>query len=607
MSDSTKDADAAFAEELVDEALDRLHESIAEMLNIAVAKHGAGNLDEAEQLYRAILQSQPNNADAIHLLGVVAHQKGDHENAVQLIEQAIMVTPNNPDMLNNLGSVYQAMLNLPKAVETFETALRAVPDHVVSLYALGTTRSMQGDFIAARQLLERALEISPDHIDARLNLGNVLGKLGDTEAALAEFDKAIAARPDFVSAHNNRANALKNLGRLDEAKAAINVALGLQPNSAAPLINLGLIHLRAGEVNLGIDALQKALVIEPNNIDAHNNMGVACRDAGECKQAITHFDHVLETIPGHGDAHWNKSMALLVSGDLENGWPEYEWRWTRPEYQALRPTFPVDVWSGDDLTGKRIFINSEQGLGDTLQFIRYAKVLADKGAIVVAGTQPPLTSLISRTPGVTEVVPIGGEVPAVDCFQSLLTLPLLLKTTPETIPAETPYLFVDPEKTAAWASKLANAAGLKVGIAWRGNPKHPHNYRRSASVEAFAPLAGLDGVQLINLQIDASDQEKSMLPGLLDLTDQIADMDDTAALVANLDVVVGVDTAVVHLAGGMAKPVFNLIPTVPDWRWLLDRTDSPWYPSMTVYRQSTAGDWAEVISRVSNDLSAKAS
>jgi len=402
-------------------------------------------------------------------------------------------------------------------------------------------------------------------------LGWVLQESGRAAEAEAEYRRAIALDPDYASAHHNLGNSLRSLGRPAEA----------------------------------LEAYRRALEIEPGHRRAHEGLGRALRALGALDPSIAAFEKQLALAPEDPGSRLNLALTLLLAGDFAAGWPHYEYRSPPPavEESAGAP------WDGGELAGRTILLRAEQGLGDTIQFVRYGALVEARGGRVVLEAPPALARLCRTAPGVERVIADGEARPASDRQARLVSLPYLLGTTLDSIPASVPYLAAEPELVAAWRSRLAGSAGLKVGIAWQGNPRLLSSLDRSVPLAALARLGRVPGVRLISLQKHDGREQIAELPGDVRLEDHSAEIDegpdafvDTAAVMASLDLVVSVDTAVTHLAGALGRPVWLLIKQMPDWRWLLRREDSPWYPTMRLFRQARHGDWAGVVERVAADL-----
>lgn len=567
------DDDFAVAEEeafgKVEKALGDLRAEIAGMVGVAVSHHKAGRLNEAEQLYRALIEAQPQNADAIQMLGMLMLQKGDAGAGLNLLEQAAVLAPESPDILCNLGTALRATGRTAEAGAVFQRALYASPGHPIALHGLGAARIFQGDLAGARTALEAAIDAAPERIEPQIDLGNTLLQLGEAEAALTRFDGIISKNPDSGAAHLNRAGALIGLDRAEDAH----------------------------------EALETALEKEPGNPQILVRMGAALRGRGDHDAALRHFDTAVAKHPDFAEARWQRAAALLAAGDFARGWPEYEWRWRRAGAPAPKPAYPTALWEGGEIEDLSLFIYAEPGADNAILFIRYAKVLADRGAEIVLGCQPSLTSLLARVPGVTAVAASGGEISGVNGWQALSSLPGILGTTPQTIPADVPYISADPARAETWAGRLADLPGLKAGVVWRGGADGS-----SANIPAgaLAALGRIEGVSLIGMQPGCTPEEVAAVPGLTDMSGELHDMEETAALTANLDIVIAADSHIAHLAGAMAKPVRTLLPAGADWCWMLKREDSPWYPTMRLYRQETAGAWDGPAARAAADLRALA-
>ena len=327
------------------------------------------------------------------------------------------------------------------------------------------------------------------------------------------------------------------------------------------------------------------------------------KDQGKLDEAVACYHRALELKPDYADAHLNLSLSSLLTGDFRRGWPEYQWRWKTKRWQQRDR--PQPLWDGQPLQGRTILLHAEQGLGDTIQFIRYAPLVKQAGATVLVECQQPLVRLLAGCRGVDALIGRGDDLPPYDVQAPLLSLPGIFRTSLQTIPVDVPYLFADPGLIAHWRGELGPIAGARIGIAWRGNPEHRNDRTRSLSLRCFESLAGLPGIRLLSLQKGAGAEQlqeaRDHFP-VTDLGSRLEDFMDTAAVLANLDLVIACDTAVAHLAGALGAAVWVALPFVPDWRWLLDRSDSPWYPTMRLFRQRTPGDWAGVFQEIKAEL-----
>ena len=394
--------------------------------------------------------------------------------------------------------------------------------------------------------------------------------------------------------------------RSEEALASFGKALAINPDDAGVLINQAHALSQLGRAQDALVSSDRALAVRPNSAEALNNRAIALVGLSRLEEALATHTAAVAVKPDFAEAHWNEALCRLSLGDYATGWEKYEWRW-RCEFMAkAKPEFAAPLWLGkEDLSGKRVFLHAEQGFGDTLQFCRYAPAVAAKGAAVTLGVPGPLKSLLRTLPGIERVVSEYDPSWTFDFHCPLMSLPLAFGTRVETIPAPVPYLWANPFRAAAWRERLAPLVGIKVGLVWAGSGRVRVVDLRLMRLEQMRQLGAIDGVTLVSLQKgEPASQTRPAPPGLAihDWTDELTDFADTAALIAALDLVISVDTAVAHLAGALGKPVWVLLHHSPDWRWLLDRQDSPWYPTMRLFTHPRPGDWASVMRRVSSEL-----
>ena len=548
--------------------------SPAEILRLGLQQHQAGQLDLAESAYRQVLLLTPDHPDALHLLGLIAYHRGQHEAAVENIGRAAAQRGDIALFRNSLVSPLLALGRLEEA----EAQARA------------------------------ALQLKPDLAEAHGNLGVVLRRLGRNEEAEASYRAALALRPDFLDALRNYGNLLTAKERFAEAASCFQAALRHQPGHLPSERSLGSALHRQGRLDEAEASCRRALALAPEDPAGHYHLGIVLYGLNRLEEAEACYRAVLRRQPDHQMAHYNLGHILLVTGRLEEGWPEIEWQAVTHE-SGLRP-FPVPVWQGEALAGRTILLHAEQGLGDTLQFCRFATGLA-RDATVLLEVQPPLKRLMASLPGVARVFARGEALPPFDLHCPLAFLPRRTKAVLATIPAEIPYLAADPAQIAAWRQRLASMPGLRVGLVWAGGQvaSQPEQLRidrrRSITLARLAPLAAVPGVSFVSLQKGAPSAQAAQPPaGLIlhDFTGELGDFADTAALVEALDLVISVDTAVAHLAGALGKPVWLLNRFDTCWRWLQGRDDSPWYPSLRLFRQAAPGDWDGVIASVATAL-----
>jgi Tfp pilus assembly protein PilF len=433
---------------------------------------------------------------------------------------------------------------------------------------------------------------------------------GDPAAAETAFLKAAAAFPDYGPVHGNLGVILRRLEREDAAEARFRLALALDPAMADIWSNYGVLlrEAKGRDEAATAAALQRALRLNPDHPAALCNLGNLRLDQAVYAEAATLYQATLKLRPDLAEAHKNLGFARLVLGDLREGFAEYEWRLQAEDILDIKGPMPWPRWRGEDLRGKTLLAVTEQGYGDVLHFVRYGRLIERMGGKMALTCQGPLVPLMQRADGVAHVVATGSKPPPVDYWAPLLSLPWHFGTGLNSIPLEIPYVHADPALTAAWGEQLPAAGGpLRVGLVWAGNPKHKNDHNRSLPLALLDGLLRQPGVHFVSLQKDmrpGDEEGMAQYPNLSPLGHRIHTFDDTAAVLQHLDLVITVDTSVVHLAGAMGKPVWMLIPLVPDWRWMVGRTDSPWYPGLRIYRQQRAGDWAAVMTEVTTHLQA---
>ena len=507
----------------------------------------------------------PQNAEAFGNLGIALNAAGCPERAAASFERAVELNPGYAEAWTNLGNLRLAQGRLDEAIVCHRQAIAAQPGYVEAWCNLGIAlgaRRQPDDPKEARAAFDRALELNPGFAEAHNNLGLLLQDGGETQRALAEFDRALSLRPDYAEAHNNRGFALESQGSLDEATEEYDRALRLKPDYA----------------------------------EAHNNRGGLLQAHGRLAEATECYDRALALKPDFPIAHYNRALLSLLLGDFQAGFREYEWRWRF----LPRRDLPFPLWHGEPLPGKRILLHAEQGLGDAIQFLRYVPLVAVAGGEVVLEVSKPLMRLAQEIPEVSRVLSFSEPPPECDWHCPLMSLPLAFDTRLDSIPARVPYLAV-PEAARRKADTLQMAgSGLRVGLVWAGNPKHKKDRDRSIPFRMLERLSSANGVSFFSLQMDAAAEDLAYANNLCvtDLAPEIEDLADTAALLERLDLLISVDTGVAHMAGALGVPAWVLLPFAPDWRWLLERADSPWYPSLRLFRQPRPGDWASVLETV---------
>jgi tetratricopeptide (TPR) repeat protein len=615
---------------------------VQELFANALQHHQAGRLNEAERLYLQVLTIDPHHADSLHLLGVFAHQIGRPDMAATMIGKAITVNAGVALYHSDMGTALGALGKPDEAVTCYRNAIRLQQDFPAAHFNLGNALVKQGrldeaaacyrdaiglqpNFPAAHNNLGRvlgdqgctqeavachreALALKPDFPEAHLNLGVALQELEQLDEAIGCYRNAIDLRPDFPDAHYNLGNALRDQGRPREAISCLRGALGLKPDYAEAYNNLGKLLAEQGQLDEAILCYREALGLTPGHSGAHNNLGTALQQQGELDGAIACYRKALDLEPDLPDGHYNLALALLARGDMAEGWKEHEWRWKTPLMISAHRDFTQPLWRGELVAGRTLLIHAEQGFGDTLQFCRYAPLASARGARVILEVPRPLVRLLRSLPWVDLVVAFGEQLPEFDLHCPMLSLPLALGTTITTIPGSASYLHADERRIEFWRKRLTamQQRGPRVGLVWAGNPRDHSpalaatNRRRSIAPGRLAPLFDVAGVNFFSLQ-KSGPEAPSHFP-LVNVMDEMEDFADTAALIANLDLVISVDTAVIHLAAALGKPVWMLDRFDACWRWLRGRRDSPWYPTLRLYRQPSSDDWDSVLAEITLDL-----
>jgi tetratricopeptide (TPR) repeat protein len=518
---------------------------VAQVLAQGWAQQRAGNIEQAAKLCEQALTADPENPDGHHLLGVIAHQLGHADVALHHLGRALAGQPRDAALHGAIGSLYRAPGRPQEACASLEAALR----------------------------------LDPDSAGTRNDLGIVLAEQGLLADALPHFEAAVALDPKLAQAHCNLARVLGGLDRLDDA----------------------------------IASYREALRLDPGYVNARNNVGIELTRLARYDEALAELEEALRLDSENAAAHANRAVLLLRLGRFAEGFTEYEWRWRTQPPKSPPRDFAQPPWAGEDLRAATLMLHAEQGFGDTLQFCRFAPLLVRRCAKVYLEVPRPLLRLLrhSLAEENLEVIPRLNDFPATpalprtDYHCPLLSLPCVLETTLDDVPAAIPYLAADADQAAAWSERLRQLPGRKVGLVWAGLPQYADDAHRSLPLARLAPLGGVGGVTFISLQTGAAAVQAGAVPPGMTLHDASAglrDFADTAALVAALDLVISVDTATAHLAGALGKPVWLLNRFDTDWRWMTDRADSPWYPTMRIFRQPRRGDWDSVISQICAEL-----
>ncbi len=524
-----------------------------------------------------------------------------HDQAIAFYRRAIALHPHYTEALNNLGAVLRATSNFPEAVIAFRRAIAADQNFAFAHHNLGCVLAALGQIEEAIAHLRTATRLAPNYPEAHFNLGAAYCQGEHFAHAAAAFTAALALKPDWPEALNNMGVALAGLDDPVSAETAYCQAIALKPDFADAYYNLGKALKAQRRLTEASQAYAQALALNPNHAQAENNFGIALDQLGQKQDAMAHFRRAIALAPDFADAHFNLGTSLLTSGDFAQGWAEFEWRFASTQMRAHQRNFTQPRWRGQEGPGT-LLLHAEQGFGDTLQFCRYAPLAAARGWRVILEVQAPLTRLMRRLDGVSEIFAQGQTLPAFDAQLPLLSLPHVFGTEEKTIPSTTPYLHVPEAEITDWGRKLP--AGKRIGLCWAGNPRAfsrvlaEVDSRRSIAPDILLPLLTQKNLIFCSLQKDGP----PMPHPIIDLMPQIQDFADTAALIMNLDLVISVDTAIAHLAGALGKPVWLLNRHDGCWRWLENRTDSPWYPTMRLYTQPAPGAWTQVIEAIQQDL-----
>ena len=564
--------------------------------NLGEAYRALHRTSEAVACYRRALELKPDYADANNNLGVALKDQGRLDEAVACYRRAVQLRPSYVEAHYNLGNALKEQEKLDDAVACYGRALKLKPNFADAHYNLGNALKNQGKLEEAVACYRCALELIPGVVGAHCNLGNTLKDQGKLDEAAVSYRRALELKPNFAEIHNNLGNTLNAQGKLEEAAACSRRALELKPDYAEAHNSLGIVLKGQGRPDESRACFRRALELKPDYADAHCNLGSAFIDQGKLEEAAVCLRRALELKPDSVDAHCSRAFLWLLGGNFAQGWPEYEWRWRKKDFPPRR--FPQPLWNGESLTGKTILLHAEQGLGDTFQFVRYASLVKQYGGTVILECQRPLLALLEGCPGVDQLIGRGNDSPAFDVYAPLLSVPGILKTSLDTIPAAVPYLFASAALIEYWREKLRAVRGYKIGINWQGRSGQGPWLARNIPLQQFAGLAEIPGVRLISLQKGAGREELAQARESFPIVDLGEEVDqangafvDTAAIMRNLDLVITSDTAVPHLAGSLGVPVWVALPVAPDWRWLLDRCDSPWYPTMRLFRQKERGNW----------------
>jgi tetratricopeptide (TPR) repeat protein len=545
---------------------------LQKLLKKGLKHHREGHIELAEACYRKILNLDPLSSEAKQMSRLLQGTTGAGQDPSQPISAI------------------------------FSGDAKTRPESAEALRRLGEAQERSGDLQAAAKSYQSALALKPDSPELHCHLARALYQGGALQPAAELYRRALALDPKKHEIYNDLGLVLTDLGNFEAALEVFRRSLILHPRSAKTIAGLGRLFERKGDLISASEAYRDAIKLDPNLPAAYVDLGFVLHGLGELAEASDCFARLRALQPDSAEATVNLGLIHLLQGDLAAGWAEYESRWkvgVGDDRKLMQRR-----WKGEPLGGERILLYAEQGLGDTMQFVRYVPLVAERGGEVVLEVQPALYGLLAGTDGSTRVIRRGEALPEFTWQCPLMSLPLALGTELETIPARVPYIVPDAERVDAWRERLPKST-RRIGLAWAGNPGHPRDRLRSISLAQLAPLLNVAGTTFYSFQFGSgSEQMKQLPPGvrMVDLGDELKDFANVAAIVANLDLVISIDSVVAHLAGALGKPVWILLNKGCDWRWFLEREDSPWYPTARLFRQSTSGEWQEVVNRVELEL-----
>lgn len=574
-------------------------------VNLGVLLLGERQHEAAIASFDRAIALLPNYADAFCNRGLALQNLDRHADALTSFEQALALDPRHAAACSNRGVSLQALGRHEEALRAFDLALELQPQQPeihnnrgVSALALHRYAQASADF-------EQALQAMPATVEVQVNYALTLQHLGRDAQAVVQFEQVLTREPTHPKALRQRGLSLLKLGRDAAALASLDQAIGATPGTVQSLNQRGRAFQEAGRLHDALACFDQSLDLDPDNADSHTSRANVLRALNRPQDALASYESAVRIDPGSALAHFNLSLCQLLLGDFAQGWQQFEWRWQIDLYKKAQRQFAQPLWLGQTpVSGQTILLHAEQGLGDTIQFCRYASVLDRLGARVLLLVPATLRPVLQGLPGVAQCLAIGEALPAFDLHCPLMSLPLALATDLARIPASPAYLHADPERLARWQARLGARTRPRVGLAWSGNPDFGNDASRSIALARLLPLLS-DRVQFVSLQKDVRECDLGLLqqhPELLQFGPELEDFADTAALIMQLDLVICVDTAVAHLAGALGKPVWILLPCNPDWRWLLQRSDSPWYPSARLWRQARPNDWDSLITQVKTGL-----
>ncbi|MBF0108042.1 MAG: tetratricopeptide repeat protein [Magnetococcales bacterium] len=596
----------------------------------ALTHHGQGQLAEAMAVYRNVIAHCPDHAAAMNNLAMIHHDLGEVHTAIDLYRQALSCRPRFAEVLNNLGSLLHRQGNHDEAHDLLRQAIAIRPDYVAAQFNLGMLLNDMGRWDDALRHLREALARQPHHPEIHVHLGalcqrlqrheeamdhyrqglmiqpnnphayNNLGQLcldaGRLEEALDHLRHAVVLKADFPEAWNNLGTVLDALGESTHALECFARALELKAAFPEARNNCGNVLLRLGAPERALEWYRAALELRPEYPEALCNLGGCLHQLGRLDEALAALDRSLSLAPDDPSSHYNESLIRLLSGDYDLGWAKFEWRWRSRDFRFHGHRQPL--WDGTPHPQATLLVHCEQGLGDSLQFVRFIPAIKSLVHKLILLCPEPLKRLFRTMTAIDQLITPADPIPPCDFQAPLMSLPHILRISLDSIPCPIPYLFPEEELIQPFRTRLQQEPTMKIGLTWRGNPRQKNDCHRSMAPEALAPLLDLPRCTFIGLQKETDPTAPNPFAkrnNFIDMSDELTDFAVTAALVSQLDLVISVDTSVIHLTGALGRPGWVLLTRVPDWRWLQDRSDSPWYPTLRLLRQSRRGDWNQVV------------
>lgn len=574
--------------------------------NMGIALRAAKKNKEAANFFRKAIELKPGYAEAIRNLTQLEMKTGNWDKAVESSEKAAQDNPEDITAHLRLAECRMRMKQFAEAISSFEAVLKINPDHLTALNGKGLAHKGLAQLNEAEETLRKALEVDPKSFPAVCNIGTVYQGLKQYDKAIEKYREALEINPNSAEAHNNLGGALKEKGNAEEAKRHCRKALELKPELASAHCNLAAVLQLEGNFDEAIELYKQAMKQQADLPEALLGLGSAYAQMGSLEEAKKCYSRLLFHKPDNTEARLYRGIIGLLAGDFDHAYSDYEARWGLPENK--KRIFKIPRWDGGDLKGQSILLHAEQGLGDTLQFVRYAELVKKKGGKVIVECQKPLIPLLARLDSIDQLIPQGAKLPVCSVHMPMLSLPGIFQTSYHDIPNQVPYLTADPDLVEKWKEPVANLAGKKIGIAWQGNPDFKQDKLRSIPLSEFTSIIECPGTSVLSLQKGFGSEQIESLECKAKLhqfenidADEGAFM-DTAAILGHLDLFITSDSAIAHLAGALGINTWLILPFAPDWRWLLNRNTTNWYPSVRLYRQTQFRNWPEIFTQIASDL-----